>query len=252
MVEAALTSGKLLQIGHQRRSNPVYRFSYDKIIKEANLLNRITHIHGQWNRSIVACTPQESKQRIAIDTAVLKQYGFESMYQFLNWRSFKGLGGGPIVDLGSHQIDIYNWFLGAQPKSVLASGGTDYWTDWQWYDNVYAIYEYETHWGTVRALYQTFTTTGSQGYYESFMGDHGTLVLSESSGRSAIYKEPFLDAGTWDPWVKKSYIIRTESKEDEEKNKKKKELEDVLNLKPSPKPVKLELNIKRADIFTQH
>jgi predicted dehydrogenase len=49
------------------------------------------------------------------------------MKQFRNWRWYKGQGGGPIVDRGSHQIDIYNWFLEARPKSVMASGGIDYW-----------------------------------------------------------------------------------------------------------------------------
>ncbi len=40
------------------------------------------------------------------------------MEQFRNWRWYKKLGGGPIVDLGSHQIDIYAWFLNALPKGV--------------------------------------------------------------------------------------------------------------------------------------
>ena len=39
------------------------------------------------------------------------------MHQFRNWRWYKGKGGGPIVDLGSHQIDIYSWFLGATPRT---------------------------------------------------------------------------------------------------------------------------------------
>ncbi len=50
-----------------------------------------------------------------LDAATLNKYGYESMHQLRNWRWFKNLGGGPIVDLGSHQIDIYNWFLGARP-----------------------------------------------------------------------------------------------------------------------------------------
>ena len=48
------------------------------------------------------------------------------MHQFRNWRWYKGKGGGPIVDLGSHQIDIYSWFLGANPSHVMASGGNLY------------------------------------------------------------------------------------------------------------------------------
>ena len=55
MVEAAKKTGKLLQIGHQRRSNPRYIHCHDKLIKEANLLGRITTINGQWNRSRAAC-----------------------------------------------------------------------------------------------------------------------------------------------------------------------------------------------------
>ena len=38
-----------------------------------------------------------------------------------------------------------------------------------------AVYEYQTPAGTVRAYYQTQTTNGSQGYFENFMGDQGTL-----------------------------------------------------------------------------
>ena len=49
------------------------------------------------------------------------------MHQFRNWRWFKGLGGGPLSDLGAHQIDIFNWWLPARRTiSVMASGGVDY------------------------------------------------------------------------------------------------------------------------------
>ena len=89
-----------------------------------------------------------------IDEATLNKYGFQDMHQFRNWRWFKGLGGGPIVDLGSHQIDIYNWYLGAVPRSVMASGGNDYWKNHQWYDSVMAVYEYLTKDGPVRAFCQ--------------------------------------------------------------------------------------------------
>ena len=48
MAEAAKKTGKLLQIGHQRRSNPRYRHCYEKLIKEAKILGRITtHHRGQ-------------------------------------------------------------------------------------------------------------------------------------------------------------------------------------------------------------
>lgn len=204
MVLAARKTGKLLQIGHQRRSNPRYLFSYNRLIKDAKLLGRITAINGQWNRSVQPDLGWPKKY--AIPPATLRKYGFKNMHQFRNWRWYKGLGGGPIVDLGSHQIDIFNWFLDAVPRRVFASGGTDYYekATHQWYDTVLAIYEYETEHGMVRAFYRTLTTNSSEGYFENFLGDQGSLQISESAGREGVYREP--SAPDWSKWVELGYL----------------------------------------------
>jgi len=206
MVLAARETGKLLQIGHQRRSHPRYKHAYEKIIKEAKMMGRMVTVNGQWNRS--AAPDLGYPARYAIPADILKKYGFKSMEQFRNWRWYKGLGGGPIVDLGSHQIDIYNWFLDARPKTVMASGGTDYYdkATHEWYDTVMAIYEYETVDGIARAYYKTQTTNGSQGYFENFMGDQGTMVISESEAlySGIMYHET--SAPPWDEWVRLGYV----------------------------------------------
>jgi predicted dehydrogenase len=206
MVLAARATGKLLQIGHQRRSHPRYLHCHDRLLGEAKLLGRIVTVNGQWNRAV---SPDLGwPDRYAIPGDRLKQYGFKSMEQFRNWRWYKGLGGGPIVDLGSHQIDIFGWFLGANPSHVMASGGTDYHdrATHEWYDTVMAIYEYDTAAGPARAYYQTQTTNGSQGYFENFMGDQGTLVISESEANNPglLYRDP--NAPAWDEWVQKGYV----------------------------------------------
>jgi len=206
MVLAARKSGKLLQIGHQRRSHPRYLHAYEKLLQEAQILGRIVTVNGQWNRSV---SPDLGwPGRYAIPDARLKQYGFKSMAQFRNWRWYKGLGGGPIVDLGSHQIDIFNWFLGANPSHVVASGGLDYHdpATHEWYDTVMTVYEFETARGKARAYYQTQTTNGSLGYFENFMGDQGTLVISESEAANSgyVYRDP--NAPAWDEWVQRGYI----------------------------------------------
>ena len=204
MVLAAKRTGKLLQIGHQRRSNPRYLHCYNKLIKEAKILGRVTTVNGQWNRAVQPDLGWPKKY--TIPAAKLQKYGFSSMHQFRNWRWYRDLGGGPIVDLGSHQIDIFNWFLDAQPTSVMASGGTDYYDKktHQWYDTVLAIYEYDTKEGKVRAFYQTITTNSSEGYFENFLGDQATLNISESAGRGGVYREP--SAPEWDKWVDMGYL----------------------------------------------
>jgi predicted dehydrogenase len=212
-VETQKKTGKLLQIGHQRRSNPRYLHCYDKLIKEAKILGRITTINGQWNRG--AQEPLQWPKNAVMDEATLNKYGFASMEQFRNWRWYKKLGGGPIVDLGSHQIDIYAWFLGTTPKGVVASGGTDYYDKktHEWYDTVMAIYDFETKEGTVRGFYQVLTTNSCQGYFETFMGDQGTLVISESAARGSVYREQSAQVD-WEKWVKLGFLNEPKKKEE--------------------------------------
>ena len=244
MVAAARETGRLLQIGHQRRSNPRYLHCYEKLLGEAKLLGRIVTVSGQWNRAVAP--DLGAPDRYAIPEARLRQYGFKDMHQFRNWRWYKGLGGGPIVDLGSHQIDIYTWFLGANPSHVLASGGLLYHDPktHEWYDTVMAVFDYETTQGPVKAFYQTQTTNGSQGYFENFMGDQGTLLISESEMYGArLYRDT--NAPAWDPWVQKGYVSAPKVQEAQEKT------EGVLDVRESVSPDEHLVSIVMRDPYHQ-
>jgi predicted dehydrogenase len=139
--------------------------------------------------------------------SMLAKYGYKDMHQFRNWRWYRGLGGGPLSDLGAHQIDIFNWWLGTTPKSVVASGGLDYFKNHDWYDNAMVIYEYPLEQGVARAFYQVQTTTSAGGgYFESFMGDDGTIKMSEDPAICAIYREARADAVSWDDLTQKGYV----------------------------------------------
>lgn len=198
MVLAARETGKLLQIGHQRRSNPRYWHAI-KLIENDKVLGRITHCNGQWNRPRLYEIGWPENQVLDRDT--LRRYGYESMEQFRNWRWYRRYSGGPMADLGSHQIDVFNWFLKACPRSVLASGGLDYYTQQagrDWYDNVMAIYEYQTAAGPVRAFYQVLNTTSHGGFFECFMGDEGSLVISEDNRRGELFREQEAKRREWE------------------------------------------------------
>jgi predicted dehydrogenase len=203
MVLTARETRKLLQIGHQRRSNPRYRHALEKVINEAKLLGRITNVNGQWNRSVSDDLGWPA--RYALPEAVLHRYGFANMHEFRNWRWFKKYAGGPISDLGAHQIDVFNWFLGANPGSVLAGGGADFYTTHEWYDNVMTIYEFPTAAGMVRAFYQVLTTTSAGGgYTEYFMGTEGALKMSENPAYTRLFREA--RAPEWDAWVDRGIV----------------------------------------------
>jgi predicted dehydrogenase len=196
MVKASRETGKLLQIGHQRRSNPRYKHAL-RLIEKDGILGRVTTINGQWNRSVQE--PLGWPEKFTMTPEQLQRWGYENMDQFRNWRWYRKYSGGPIHDLGSHQIEVYNWFLGANPTAVMASGGNDYYSDGrEWYDNVMAVYEYPTEGGVVRALYQVSNTTSFGGYFEAFMGDEGTLVISEDVSRGYLIREARAQRREWE------------------------------------------------------
>ena len=52
-----------------------------------------------------------------------------------------------------------------------------------------AVYEYETASGPVSAQYQVLSSNRNGGYIEKFMGDRGTLVMSQGDYLTKIYPE---------------------------------------------------------------
>ena len=208
MVRAMEKSGKLCQIGHQRRSNPRYRYTRDKLINGHKICGQIVNINGQWNRAVASSQDIAFNPKLSIKPEILAKYGFKDMQQFMNWRTFRDLSGGPISDLGAHQIDIFGWFLGVAPKSVFASGGNDFFKTREHFDNVMAIFEYDTPQGGVRAFYQVLTTTSAGGgFWESFMGTEATIKISEIASASAIYRED--SAPPWDGLVERGILKRS-------------------------------------------
>jgi predicted dehydrogenase len=209
MVKSQRETGGILQIGHQRQSNPRYINLRDNVLYGDKLLGRVTHSYGQWNRGVSSSAAIVAKN--APDMSVLTKHGYDSVEQFLNWRYFRKYGGGPIADLGAHQIGMFNWFFKTTPVSVFAAGGVDYFDGtpnpdgtikpkFELPDNVMANYEFKIPDGVMRAYYQVLTTTGSQGYFEKLMGIDASVVISEQSSINQIYKEKSNDKN-WEPYA---------------------------------------------------
>ena len=195
IVVAAQGSDRLVQIGHQRRSNPFYQHGL-QLIEKDEAVGRITSCYGQWHRAAQGKATVPDRLKISKD--ILEKYGYGTMDRFRNWRWYREYSGGPIADLGSHQIDIFNWVLHTGPSQVIASGGVDYYEDGrEWYDQILANYVYETEAGPVRAHYQVLNTSSFGGYFETFMGDRGTINISEDVSKCFYVPEPTKSAPEW-------------------------------------------------------
>lgn len=209
MVKAMEKTGKLCQIGHQRRSNPRYLFTYNRLINGRKICGQIVNANAMWNRSLGSSKDIGQNAKLALDPVLLNRYGFKDMHQYLNWRFYLDLSGGPISDLGAHQIDIFNWYLGGAPKRLFATGGQSYFKQREHFDNVMCIFDYDTPQGEVRAFYQVLTTTSyGGGFYEAFMGTEASIKISEIASSSAIYRESGEHVPDWAELVEKGYLVR--------------------------------------------
>ena len=203
-------TGKLLQIGHQRRSNPRYRHCFENIVP--NMLGRVTTAYAQWNRTLAPffAVKRPPKQEI------LTKYGYENPEQFLNWRWFYKYGGGSMVDLGSHQIDLFIWAWGVPPSSVTAIGGKDAFTPRrQAYDRVMCLYEFQMPDGTKNeAYYQVISSNARGGFYEQFMGVNASLTIAEISARGNTVQRELRAGGLsdadWQKFIDKGWILPSE------------------------------------------
>lgn len=202
MAEAQKRTGKLLQIGRQRRSNDRYRFTKEILLDQEQMFGRLTHAIGQWNRSRI--WTQRPSKRDNLDLDRLKKYGFDTVDQVYNWRNYKKLGGGVVSDLGSHQIDIFNWFVDSFPKTVYAAGNNSYFGLEQ-ADTMATILEYDTPKGPAIGIYENISNSRAIGVYERFIGDDGAFVISEGKDNQ-IYRESRVPARRWEKYIEAGYL----------------------------------------------
>jgi hypothetical protein len=67
------------------------------------------------------------------------------------------------------------------------------------------IYEYPLPTGMARAFYEVLTTTSAGGgYFEYFMGDEGSIKMSEDPRLTTIFREA--RAPSWDALIQKGYL----------------------------------------------
>ena len=205
MVQTAEKTGKLLQIGHQRRSNPRYIHAADKIVKPGTMLGRITTANAQWHGR-----PSHSVQRgwpgiHRISARVLARYRYRTMREFCNWPWYTRYSAGRFVQIGTQQIDVVNWFLDCAPNAVIACGGRDHYEHHEWYDNVMAIYEYTTRHGTSRVSHLMPGTGSLGGRFERFMGPGGTLTMSQNPYWSSILRM-LREGEDWNRYVREGIV----------------------------------------------
>jgi predicted dehydrogenase len=170
MIRAVERTGRFIQVGHQRRYSPLYHHAVEQARK--GTIGRLTYVRAQWHRngSWRRALPNNDK----------------SLESLFNWRLYWKYSQGLMAELGSHQIDVVNWFTGSYPTTVTGIGGIDYWRDGrEVWDSVSVVFSYANG---VKFQYSSICANAYEDYYERLLGDEGTLVLSGEK-RGEFYQE---------------------------------------------------------------
>jgi predicted dehydrogenase len=170
MIDAAKRNDKVLEVGYQRNYNPIYRSAYEGVMK-TGALGDVYHVrlawmrNGNWRRT--AGPPSKD-----FDPS---PWGYPTWDHLNNWRLYWKYSEGLFCELGSHQVNATNWFLGAEPTRVQAMGGIYRFKDGREVpDHVYATFEYP---GGITGTFSSIESNAFDEHYEAFFGTKATLII---------------------------------------------------------------------------
>ena len=129
MVKAAKKSGRIVQIGFQRRQSKAIRQAR-QYIQKGNI-GRIVQAEAQihYTAGMRDTTPQEPPTSLDWDLwcGPAPKLPYCPQIGHFAWRLEKEYGHGHLVDWGIHLIDATRWVLGeTMPRAVQAAGGLYY------------------------------------------------------------------------------------------------------------------------------
>ena len=183
-LKAVKETGKIVQIGSQRRSAPNYQAAYDYI--QSGKFGKITMVEMTWNvnqpgrwrrKDLVAkCFEQDTDwKRFLLN----RPYEKWDPRKYLEYRLFWPFSSGIPGQWMSHQIDTVHWFTGlSHPRSVAANGGIYLWKDGRRnYDTLTAVMDYGPEGSDEGFQVQYTSRFTNSGVKELYFSNGGTLNL---------------------------------------------------------------------------
>jgi predicted dehydrogenase len=180
-LKAVKESGKIVQIGSQRRSGNNYQAAAEYI--QSGKFGPIVMVEltwnvnqpGRWRRPALVA---ELREQDTDWKRFLMNRPFEDFdpRKYLEYRLFWPYSSGMPGQWMSHQIDTVHWFSGLKhPRSVVANGGVYFWKDGR------------KNWDTTTAVFDYGAEDGSSGFQVTFSsrmanGDEHPAEIYYSNG----------------------------------------------------------------------
>ncbi|WP_395784387.1 Gfo/Idh/MocA family protein [Aquirufa sp.] len=188
VLKAVKDSGKIVQIGSQRRSGENY-WAADEFIKSGKF-GDIKMVELMWNVN------QPARWRRPELTSILKESDIDwkrflmnrpadkfDPRKYLEYRLFWPYSSGIPGQWMSHQIDTVHWFSGlAHPNSVVANGGIYQWNDGRVNaDTLTVVFDYGQGNKGFQVQFTSRFSNGAGGTKEIYYSNGGELNLDTNT-----------------------------------------------------------------------
>jgi len=128
MLQTARATGRMVQVGTQRRTLPAHIEARERIV-QSGLIGKVGYIeiHGYYHQRPPVFPPATNPPptldwNFYCGPAPFVPYHPE--IHPIQWRAFREFGNGYIADLGVHFVDTCRWMLGLDwPKRISSVGG---------------------------------------------------------------------------------------------------------------------------------
>jgi len=162
MYDAYKSSGKILQIGHQRMFNPIYLEGMRRI--QEGEIGQVTQMRAYWHRN------NNWRRPLPGNNLELERQ--------INWRLYKELSVGLLTELMTHQLQVALWVTGKVPVSVIGTGSNVFWKDGRTVpDSVSLTYTFQDG---VQFVYDSMTSNKKYGLEEQILGNKGTIEFESN------------------------------------------------------------------------
>jgi predicted dehydrogenase len=185
------TSGRIVQVGTQRRSSARFQAAAEYV--RSGALGPICKIETAWNRNVASwARPYDTIHEADVDWDQYQMYlpkkPFDPM-RYRRWQCFYDYTTGLVGLLGSHMIDVALWFMDDPiPASAVALGRTLTWKDGREIsDTAEYVFDFPRGW---ILTFSSRLGSGPESDFEVFYGKDRTLDSRDWTSRPADNKRP--------------------------------------------------------------
>ncbi len=217
-LKAVNETGKIVQVGSQRRSGPNYHAANDYI--RSGRFGNITMVEMTWNVN------QPGRWRLPELVASIKKEDTDwerflmnrphedwDPRKYLEYRLFWPYSSGIPGQWMAHQIDTVHWFSGLpHPRSVAANGGIYMWKDGRRnFDTMTAVFDYgplDNPENGFQVVYSSRQHNSAGGVKEWYFSNGGKLDLESNKVTPEGGLEPFFaSAMGMEPFLLEEYKL---------------------------------------------